>query len=120
MFSVSDSLWHEVNEITSLLRSRGELRSKPADCWSAPCFCGRLFDRDRQAVLPQTFQRLVDLIRRLADLTLHLRIVNWEPGLVVKQDGVTISVLAFAFAGDRISHIWAVRNPEKLHAWTED
>ena len=23
------------------------------------------------------------------------------------------------FTEDRISHIWAVRNPEKLHAWTQ-
>jgi RNA polymerase sigma-70 factor (ECF subfamily) len=27
-------------------------------------------------------------------------------------------VLAFDFAADRIKHIWAVRNPEKLRRWT--
>ena len=60
----------------------------------------------------------VDLVDRLADTTVHEHIVNGEPGLVVRQDGATVAVLAFAFAGDRISHVWAVRNPEKLRAWT--
>ncbi|MYZ12595.1 RNA polymerase subunit sigma-24, partial [Streptomyces sp. SID337] len=32
--------------------------------------------------------------------------------------GVTVSVLAFDFEGERIKHIWAVRNPEKLRPWT--
>ena len=27
-------------------------------------------------------------------------------------------LVAFAVAGERITHIWAVRNPEKLRAWT--
>jgi RNA polymerase sigma-70 factor (ECF subfamily) len=26
-------------------------------------------------------------------------------------------VVAFGIAGDRINHIWAVRNPEKLRPW---
>jgi RNA polymerase sigma-70 factor (ECF subfamily) len=28
--------------------------------------------------------------------------------------------MAFDLAGDRISRIWAVRNPEKLRPWTTD
>jgi len=28
------------------------------------------------------------------------------------------TVLAFDIAGDRIKHIWAVWNPEKLRPWT--
>jgi RNA polymerase sigma factor (sigma-70 family) len=46
------------------------------------------------------------------------RSVNGQPGLVVQQDGVTVTVLAFDIAGDRITHIWAIRNPEKLRPWT--
>jgi RNA polymerase sigma-70 factor (ECF subfamily) len=46
------------------------------------------------------------------------RTVNGQPGLVAQQDGVTISVIAFDVAGDRIKRIWAVRNPEKLRPWT--
>ena len=44
--------------------------------------------------------------------------VNGQPGLIAQQDGVTVTVFAFALAGDRITHIWAVRNPDKLRPWT--
>jgi RNA polymerase sigma-70 factor (ECF subfamily) len=27
-------------------------------------------------------------------------------------------VIAFDVVGDRITHIWAVRNPDKLRPWT--
>jgi RNA polymerase sigma-70 factor (ECF subfamily) len=37
---------------------------------------------------------------------------------VVQQAGVTVTVFAFDVAADRITHIWAVRNPEKLRPWT--
>ncbi|HEY3034109.1 MAG TPA: RNA polymerase sigma factor SigJ [Streptosporangiaceae bacterium] len=46
------------------------------------------------------------------------RTVNGRPGLVAQQDGVTVAVYAFAVAGDRITHIWAVLNPGKLRPWT--
>ena len=61
----------------------------------------------------------VELAARVADLTLVERTVNGEPGLVVQQDGVTVTVMAFDIAGDRIRHIWAVRNPEKLRPWRQ-
>ena len=48
------------------------------------------------------------------------RTVNGQPGLVAQQDGVTVTVFAFNVAGDRIKHIWAVRNPEKLRPWATD
>ena len=51
-------------------------------------------------------------------LTLLERTVNGQPGLVAQQDGVTVTVFAFDVAGDRITHIWAVRNPDKLRPWT--
>jgi RNA polymerase sigma factor (sigma-70 family) len=46
------------------------------------------------------------------------RLVNGQPGLVAQQDGVIVTVLAFDVAGDRITRIWAVRNPGKLRPWT--
>ncbi|GAA5039100.1 RNA polymerase sigma-70 factor (ECF subfamily) [Thermocatellispora tengchongensis] len=51
------------------------------------------------------------------DMTILERTVNGRPGLVAQQDGVTVTVFAFDVAGDRITHIWAVRNPDKLRAW---
>jgi RNA polymerase sigma-70 factor (ECF subfamily) len=37
---------------------------------------------------------------------------------VTQQDGIIVTVFAFDIAGDRIKHIWVVRNPEKLRPWT--
>ncbi|SEG94634.1 RNA polymerase sigma-70 factor, ECF subfamily [Thermomonospora echinospora] len=70
----------------------------------------------------QIARRLVDLVdlagRTPGNVTFVQRTVNGRPGLVVQQDGVTVTVLAFDVTGDRIKHIWAVRNPEKLRPWT--
>ncbi|MGH3501406.1 MAG: RNA polymerase subunit sigma-24, partial [Nocardioidaceae bacterium] len=55
---------------------------------------------------------------RAPDLTLLERSVNGQPGLVAQLDGVTVTVIAFAVAADRITHIWSIRNPEKLRPWT--
>jgi RNA polymerase sigma factor (sigma-70 family) len=65
----------------------------------------------------------IEIANRVTASTAFLeRTVNGQPGLVVEQDGVVVTVFAFDFsdpgAGDRISRIWAVRNPEKLRPWT--
>jgi RNA polymerase sigma-70 factor (ECF subfamily) len=49
--------------------------------------------------------------------TILERMVNGQPGLVSQEDGVTATVFAFDIVGDRIRHIWAVRNPDKLRPW---
>ena len=56
--------------------------------------------------------------RATSNMAFLERTVNGQPGLVAQQDGVTVTVFAFDVAGDRIKHIWAVRNPEKLRPWT--
>ncbi|MEU4223588.1 RNA polymerase sigma factor SigJ [Nonomuraea sp. NPDC026600] len=56
--------------------------------------------------------------RRPGNMTFLERTVNGRPGLVAQQDGVTVTVFAFDVAGDRIKHIWVVRNPAKLRRWT--
>jgi RNA polymerase sigma-70 factor (ECF subfamily) len=60
---------------------------------------------------------VADIAEREPDLTILERTVNGEPGLVVQQDGATVTVLAFHMSDGRIAHIWAVRNPDKLRAW---
>ncbi|MBO0805696.1 MAG: RNA polymerase subunit sigma-24 [Nocardiopsaceae bacterium] len=45
------------------------------------------------------------------------RMVNGQPGLVAMENGVAVTVFAFAVADDRITRIWAMRNPEKLRPW---
>jgi len=56
-------------------------------------------------------------VRAPASVKFLERSVNGQPGLVAQQDGVTVTVFAFAVAGDRITNIWAIRNPDKLRPW---
>jgi RNA polymerase sigma-70 factor (ECF subfamily) len=56
--------------------------------------------------------------RATSSMTLLERTVNGQPGLVIQHDGVTVTVLAFDVADNRIKHIWVIRNPEKLRTWT--
>jgi RNA polymerase sigma-70 factor (ECF subfamily) len=65
----------------------------------------------------QVARYAVDIAGRVPSLTILERTVNGQPGLVAQRDGVTVMVMAFEVAGDRIRHIWAVRNPEKLRPW---
>ena len=59
----------------------------------------------------------IDLARRVADYELYERPVSGRPGLVVEQGGVVVTVYSFEIVDDRIKHIWAVRNPDKLRPW---
>ncbi|MEO3814959.1 sigma factor-like helix-turn-helix DNA-binding protein [Sphaerisporangium sp. B11E5] len=61
---------------------------------------------------------LLNLAGRLSNLTILERTVNGQPGLVVQQDGVIVTVAAFDVEGDQIKRIWGVRNPDKLRPWT--
>ena len=63
---------------------------------------------------------LADRAEQVLSLTLLERTVNGQPGLVAVQDGVITTVFAFEVADDRITRIWAVRNPDKLRPWTAD
>jgi RNA polymerase sigma factor (sigma-70 family) len=67
------------------------------------------------AAIASTWVVLAD--RVVSGMTLLERTVNGQPGLVARQDGRTVTVFAFDFAGDRITRIWVVRNPEKLRQW---
>lgn len=65
-------------------------------------------------------QYLIHIAGRAPGLTLLERAVNGRPGLVAQHAGVTVTVAAFSLTGGRITHIWAVRNPEKLRPWIEN
>lgn len=58
-----------------------------------------------------------DLVRYATGTAILERSVNGRPGLVAEQHGVVATVFAFQVADDRITRIWAVRNPEKLRPW---
>ncbi|MGI5239441.1 RNA polymerase sigma factor SigJ [Dactylosporangium sp. CA-139066] len=61
----------------------------------------------------------VELLDVAPGLAFAERLVNGQPGLIAEFDGALTAVFAFGFKGDRITHIWAVRNPEKLRPWMD-
>ncbi|MFD9965223.1 RNA polymerase sigma factor SigJ [Amycolatopsis sp. NPDC058986] len=65
----------------------------------------------------QLARYLVTISGVFAGRTILERTVNGQPGLVIQQDGVTSAVIALGIADGRITHFWAVRNPEKLRPW---
>ena len=70
-------------------------------------------------VIARYLADLADLAGRAAGgVTFVERMVNGQPGLIAQQGGVTVTVFAFQVTGDQISHIWVIRNPEKLRPWT--
>lgn len=65
----------------------------------------------------QIARAYVDISHAAPGLAIRERTVNGRPGLVSQYEGVNVTVFAFHIEGDRIKHIWAVRNPEKLRPW---
>jgi RNA polymerase sigma factor (sigma-70 family) len=63
---------------------------------------------------------LIGIAARAPGMTIVERTVNGRPGLVALRDGVAVTVAALDVEGGRVARIWAVRNPEKLRAWTGD
>jgi RNA polymerase sigma-70 factor (ECF subfamily) len=47
-------------------------------------------------------------------------LLNGAPGARVVLDGAVDTVIGFAFEDGRISRVFAVRNPDKLHRLTEE
>jgi RNA polymerase sigma-70 factor (ECF subfamily) len=47
-------------------------------------------------------------------------LLNGAPGARVLLDGIVDTVIGFAFEGERISRIFAVRNPDKLHRLSDE
>ncbi|MDA0634789.1 RNA polymerase sigma factor SigJ [Nonomuraea sp. MCN248] len=62
----------------------------------------------------------VDLLGRAPGMAILECSVNGRPGLLVRLDGVTVTVMAFEVADDRITRVWGVRNPDKLKPWTKE
>jgi RNA polymerase sigma-70 factor (ECF subfamily) len=68
------------------------------------------------AAIVRHFQGVVS---RQPDLVVQESLVNGEPGLVARLHGRTVSVLAIRLTENGlIDRIWAVRNPQKLRAWS--
>jgi RNA polymerase sigma-70 factor (ECF subfamily) len=63
-------------------------------------------------------QLLVDVTGLAPGLTILERSVNGRPGVIAQLDGATVVVMALHVEHDRITNLWAVRNPDKLRPWT--
>ncbi|MFI6833784.1 RNA polymerase sigma factor SigJ [Kribbella sp. NPDC050241] len=61
----------------------------------------------------------VELAKRAQSLELLERTVNGRPGLVAIHESAIAAVYSFEIVDDLIHRIWVVRNPDKLHLWTE-
>jgi hypothetical protein len=99
----------------------GLLGPPPPPRLAGPCGPGGLVGAALRPIEggEQIARYLADLAGRAPDnVTFLERTVNGRPGLVAQEDGVTVTVFALDVAGDRITHIWAVRNPDKLRPWT--
>ena len=67
----------------------------------------------------QVARAWITIAERVSGTTTFLeRTVNGQPGLVGQENGVTVTVFAFDVVGDRVRHIWVIRNPDKLRRWT--
>jgi RNA polymerase sigma-70 factor (ECF subfamily) len=64
-------------------------------------------------------KKIVNLLGGLARLVpgaaVEPVLLNGAPGARIVLDGVLDTVIGFAFEGGRISRVFAVRNPDKLH-----
>ncbi|WP_243711397.1 hypothetical protein [Actinomadura sp. KC216] len=104
----------EAKDITALIGLLDPAATATADSGGlAPTFLDPIKGGEQIA---RVWADLAD--RRLDTMSLLERTVNGQPGLVALEDGVIVTVFAFEVAGDRIKHIWVIRNPDKLRPWT--
>lgn len=70
----------------------------------------------RRPIAAARIPRLIaNLLARIpTDVDLELRLVNGQPGLVLRRDGQAIYAAACAVADGRIQHLDILVNPEKL------
>jgi RNA polymerase sigma factor (sigma-70 family) len=59
----------------------------------------------------------ITLATMIGEFTIVERSVNGRPGLAVEIGGTVATVYSFEIVNNRIKHIWAVRNPDKLKRW---
>lgn len=60
---------------------------------------------------------LLGVYERQPDLVIREEQVNGELGLVAFGGGRVLAIVGVAQAGGRVERVWAMRNPDKLHAW---
>jgi RNA polymerase sigma-70 factor (ECF subfamily) len=75
---------------------------------------------DGGGVVPAALEPIVgagpvaDLLGRATGVAVYPAHINGHPALIVRRDGEIDTVMAVRVDGDRITGLYAVRNPEKL------
>jgi RNA polymerase sigma-70 factor (ECF subfamily) len=79
---------------------------------------GRDHHAARRPVVAARIPRFVaNLAARIPDgASIELRALNGEPGVVIVEDGVVTTAMAFTVVAGRVERIWTIRNPDKLRA----
>ncbi|MDQ1036904.1 RNA polymerase sigma factor (sigma-70 family) [Streptomyces sp. V3I8] len=62
---------------------------------------------------------LLGLLRKEPGTEVVEEDVNGSPGVTVRIAGATVGVVGVGVRGGRVSDLWLVVNPDKLHAWTD-
>ena len=77
---------------------------------------GKTAASPRPLVGSETIVKLLLGLRRIwpAHRTMELSVVNGEPGLIFREHGHAMAVVAFDMAEGRITSVYAVVNPDKL------
>jgi RNA polymerase sigma-70 factor (ECF subfamily) len=59
---------------------------------------------------------LIGVIRKKqqADFTYQLVMVNGQPGILLLLDGKKDTLIAFDVEGEKIRHLFFIRNPDKI------
>nr|WP_314416045.1 RNA polymerase sigma factor SigJ [Streptomyces sp. DSM 40484] len=74
----------------------------------------------RPVVGPDKVARfLLGLLRKEPGLDVVEDDVNGSPGVAVRIAGTTVAVVGVCVRAGRVSDLWLVVNPDKLHAWTD-
>jgi RNA polymerase sigma-70 factor (ECF subfamily) len=76
---------------------------------------GQVVTTDRIRGAEQVANCVVELAG--PDVVLTVEAVNGRPGVVLRTGGRVVAVLSPDVAGQKISTVWIVLNPDKLRHW---
>ncbi|MEU9355581.1 RNA polymerase subunit sigma [Streptomyces griseoloalbus] len=62
-------------------------------------------------------QALLTLLAPRPRTVLHLQAANGRTAIVVRHHAQVAAVISFDITDERVTHVWAVLNPEKLRGW---
>jgi RNA polymerase sigma-70 factor (ECF subfamily) len=81
---------------------------------------GKVRTRVRSVRGPQQVARsLLTVLGPHPRTTVAAQSVTGRTGMVVRYEQRVVAVISLDVAGDRVAHVWAVLNPDKLRRWNQ-